>query len=158
MCPFLNVRNTSTFEAPMCPFVILFFCLSSLHRGNHCVEFHVHHSHPLLYSFTTCGCVLTFVSVFLSLKTQVLLPFTCWVLNQIGLMRLHLQLVVLMTEICYRHIVRIHSQISKRKVHIRQSMVESMSGSPEGPHRVHSLHPAVKCYKTCTVFLPWEAF
>lgn len=49
--PSLRVRNTNTFEASLDPFLILFFCLSSLHKGKHYLEFYFHHSHSLFYSF-----------------------------------------------------------------------------------------------------------
>lgn len=138
--------------------MIPFFCFS-LHRGNHSLEFQFYHSHLYFVVFTTCGYMLTFVSVLLPLLvTEVPLPSTCWVLT-VRTQEIQL-IVVLVTEIYYSHIIRIHSQISEGERSIRRSWEESLSVflcSPDGPHRVHSLPPALNEIKS-TVFLTREAF
>lgn len=106
--------------------------------------------------FTTCGYMLTFVSVLLPLLvTEVPLPSTCWVLT-VRTQEIQL-IVVLVAEIYYSHIIRIHSQINEGKRSIRWIWEESLSVFPEGPHRVHSLPPALNEIKSI-VFLTREAF
>lgn len=90
------------------------------------------------------GVLLTFVQHFLPYLWQVPLSSTCWCFTRRTPETHHI--VVLVTEIYYRHIVGIYSQIGKGKRPTRQSG-GTMSRVPVGITE-NVLLPAVKCVQS----------
>lgn len=115
MYPSLSVRNINTFEAPMCLLLILSFCFPSLHRGNHYLTFRF--IIPILYFIViithvgVCWHLCQYYFYYLWQRSHQHLNVGCFTIRTHEIQ----VVVVLMTEIYYSHIVRIHSQSSKGK-------------------------------------------